>query len=133
MEWSGGQLGVRLRYEPKDPAALFKEFITAITEADAMRTAAVTAAAAKGAGEVPPKLTVWPESLMDFMTKRLSTLFTIRVYPLDPALLAKPEKLRARPQALPPSAIPIEGDPLGGLINGFSRCAWLPPISRRVM
>lgn len=34
MEWSGGQLGVRLRYEPKDLAALFKEYITAFTEAE---------------------------------------------------------------------------------------------------
>lgn len=117
MEWSGGQLGVRLRYEPKNLDALFKDFITAVTEADAMRIAAVAAATAKGAGEVPPKLTVWPESLMDFLTKRLSTHFTIRVYPLDPALLVTPEKLRALPQALPPSASPIEGDPLDGLIK----------------
>lgn len=117
MEWSGGQLGVRLRYEPKDLGALFKDFITAVTEAEAMRTAAVAAAAAKGAGQAPPKLTVWPESLLDFLTKRLSTHFTIRVYPLDPALLAAPEKLRALPQALPLLASPIEGDPLEGLIK----------------
>ena len=117
MEWSGGQLGVRLRYEPKDLGTLFKEFITAVTEAEAVRAAAMAAAVAKGAGGVPPKLTVWPESLMDFLTKRLGTQFTIRAYPLDPALLKKPEKLRALPQSLPASAIPIEGDPLGGLIK----------------
>ncbi len=117
MEWDGGLLGVRLRYEPKDLNTLFKEFIAAITDADTMRDAAVTAAAATSAGGDPPKLTVWPESLMDFLTKRLSTLFTIRAYPLDPALLAKPDKLRALPQALPASAVSIEGDPLSGLIK----------------
>ena len=40
MEWTGGRLGVRLRYEPKDLNALFKEFITAVTEANVMRAAA---------------------------------------------------------------------------------------------
>lgn len=118
MEWTGGRLGVRLRYEPKDLNALFKAFITAITEANAMRAAAATAAAAKGVGAAPAlTLTVWPESLVDFLTKRLSSMFTIRAYPLDPALLANPERLRALPQPLPQSALPIEGDPLSGLIK----------------
>lgn len=118
MEWTGGRLGVRLRYEPKDLNVLFKAFIAAITEANAMRAAAAAAAAAKGAGAAPAlKLTVWPESLVDFLTKRLSSMFTIRAYPLDPALLANPERLRALPQTLPKSALPIEGDPLSGLIK----------------
>lgn len=111
MEWTGGRLGVRLRYEPRDLNALFKEFIVAVTEANAMRAAA---AAAKGGSA---KLTVWPETLVDFLTRRLSLLFTIRAYPLDPALLASPEKLRALPQVLPVSALPIDGDPLSGLIK----------------
>lgn len=114
MEWIGGRLGVRLRYEPNDLNKLFKEFITAVTQANAMRTAAAEAAAAKGGGG---KLTVWPETLVDFLTKRLSSMFTIRAYPLDPALLVPPEKLRALPQVLPTSALPIDGDPLSGLIK----------------
>ncbi|MFW2355812.1 AAA family ATPase [Hydrogenophaga sp.] len=118
MEWTGGRLGVRLRYEPKDLNALFKEFITAITEANAMRAAAAAAAAAKAASAAPAlKLTVWPETLVDFLTKRLSSTFTIRAYPLDPALLVNPERLRALPQTLPTSAMPIEGDPLRDLIK----------------
>ena len=118
MEWTGGRLGVRLRYEPKDLNALFKEFITAATEAKAMREAAADAAVAKATGAAPPpKLTVWPETLVDFLTKRLSSMFTIRAFPLDPALLVTPEKLRALPQTLPASAMPIEGDPLSGLIK----------------
>lgn len=114
MEWTGGRLGVRLRYEPRDLNALYKEFITAVTEANAMRATAAAAAAAKGASA---KLTVWPETLVDFLTRRLSLLFTIRAYPLDPALLAPPGKLRALPQVLPASALPIDGDPLSGLIK----------------
>lgn len=114
MEWTGGRLGVRLRYEPKDVEALFKEFITSIIEANTMRAAAATASAAKGAAA---KLTVWPETLVDFLTRRLSSVFAIRAYPLDPALLASPEKLRTLPQILPSSALPIDGDPLKGLIK----------------
>lgn len=118
MEWTGGELGVRLRYEPKDLNSLFKEFITAVSQADVMRAAAAAAAATKGAGAASsPKLTVWPETLVDFCSKRLSSMFTIRAYPLDPALLSPPEKLRALPQVLSVSALPIEGDPLSGLVR----------------
>lgn len=112
MEWTGGRLGVRLRYEPKDVDALFKEFITSVIEANVMRAAAAAAKSAAG------KLTVWPETLVDFLSRRLSSMFAIRAYPLDPDLLAaSPEKLRALPQELPASALPIDGDPLGGLIK----------------
>lgn len=114
MEWTGGRLGARLRYEPKDLNELFKEFITAVTKANAMRAVAAAASAVKGAGA---KLTVWPETLVDFLTRRLNSMFTIRVYPLDPALLTSPGKLQALPQVLPASALPIDGDPLSGLIK----------------
>lgn len=118
LDWTGERLGVRLRYQPKDINALFKEFITAIREANDMRAAAAAAAAGKAAGATSaPKLTVWPESLVDFLAKRLRSMFTIRAYPLDPALIAMPERLRALPQTLPASALPIEGDPLSGLIK----------------
>lgn len=114
LEWTGGRLGVRLRYEPKDVDALFKEFIISVTEANAMRAAAAAAAASKGEAA---KLTVWPETLVDFLTRRLSSMFAIRAYPLDPDLLVSPEKLRALPQELPASALQIDGDPLCGLIK----------------
>ncbi|TYC60941.1 ATP-dependent endonuclease [Zoogloea oleivorans] len=120
MDWIGGQLGVRLRYEPKDLNSLFKDFIAAVSEADAMRAAALATAMAKHSDLDPaslPTLTIWPENLIDFLTRRLGTLFTIRVYPLDPSQLVPPQKLRALPQLLPAAAKAIEGDPLGGLIK----------------
>lgn len=120
MDWNGGLLGVRLRYEPKDLEALFKEFMTAMNEAEIMKAAALAVAATKNTGAdpaVPPKLTIWPENLVDFLSKRLNAMFTIRAYPLDPALLTTPEKLHARPQELPARSQPIGGDPLNGLIR----------------
>ncbi len=65
----------------------------------------------------PPKLTIWPENFVDFLSKRLSAHFTIRAYSLDPAELAEPDKFQARPQVLPAASLPIEGEPLKGLVR----------------
>jgi len=121
LDWEGGRLGVRLRYEPKDLGLLYKDFMGAVTDAEAMKAAAIAAVAAEHPDVVPqpdpPKLTVWPANLIDFLSKRLSAHFTIRAYTLDPALLVGPVKSQAQPQALPLASLPIEGDPLKGLIR----------------
>lgn len=121
LDWEGGRLGVRLRYEPKDLALLYKEFMGAVSDAETMRAAASGATAAENPDAdppaAPPKLTIWPENLVDFLSKRLSTHFTIRAYSLDPAQLALPEKSLAKPQVLLVSSRSIEGDPLSGLIR----------------
>ncbi|WP_372922078.1 AAA family ATPase [Roseovarius sp.] len=120
LDWDGGRLGVRLRYEPKDLDLLFKDFMGAVSDAEALKAAAIAAATEHPDAdppEGPPKLTIWPESLVDFLSKRLSTHFTIRAYSLDPAKLAAPDKSQARPQALPAASLQIEGDSLNGLIR----------------
>lgn len=121
LDWEGGRLGVRLRYEPKDLDLLYKAFVDAVGDAEAMKAAAIGAAAAEHPDADPPpdppKLTIWPENLVDFLSKRLSTHFTIRAYSLDPSKLAAPGKSQARTQALPAASLPIEGDPLNGLIR----------------
>ncbi|WP_455153790.1 ATP-dependent nuclease [Brucella anthropi] len=117
----GDELGVRLRYEPKDLALLYKEYMGAVSDAETMRAAAIAAAAAENPDAhpptSPPKLTIWPESLIDFLSKRLSTHFTIRAYSLDPDQLVAPAKSLARPQVLPGGSRQIDGDPLSGLIR----------------
>lgn len=120
LDWEGGQLGVRLRYEPKDLDLLYKDFMGAVSDAEAIKEAAIAATAEHPDADPPqatPKLTIWPENLVDFLSKRLSAHFTIRAYSLDPAKLAAPNKSLARPQVLPPASLPIEGDPLSGLIR----------------
>src|SRR3546814_2925081 len=86
-----------------------------------MRAAAIAATAAEypdaAPPATPPKLTVWPENLVDFLSKRLSTHFTIRAYSLDPGQLVAPTKSQARPQILAVGSRPIDGDPLSGLIR----------------
>jgi predicted ATP-dependent endonuclease of OLD family len=121
LDWEGGRLGVRLRYEPKNLDLLYKDFVGAVRDAEAMKAAAIVAAAAEHPDADPPpnppKLTIWPGNLVDFLSKRLSTHFTIRAFSLDPAKLTVPDKSQARPQALPATSLPIEGDPLSGLIR----------------
>lgn len=121
LDWEGGSLGVRLRYEPKDLKLLYKDFMGALSDAEAMRAAAIAAAAAEHPDAdpppAPPKLTIWPESLVDFLGKRLSTYFKVQAYSLDPAKLVEPEKSEAKPQVLPPTSLPIGSDVLAGLIR----------------
>lgn len=120
LDWEGGRLGVRLRYEPKDLDLLYKDFMGAVSDAEAIKAAAIAAAAEHPDSDPPldpPKLTIWPENLVDFLSKRLSAHFTIRAYSLDPAKLAAPGKSQAQPQVLPVASLPIEGAPLNGLIR----------------
>lgn len=121
LDWDGGRLGVRLRFEPKDLSLLFKDFMGAMSDAEAMKTAAIAAVATENPDAEPqpdpPKLTVWPTSLVDFLSKKLSTHFTIRTYSLNPAHLAAPTNSQAQPQTMPPTSLPIEGDPLSELIR----------------
>ncbi|GAA0571280.1 ATP-dependent endonuclease [Caenispirillum bisanense] len=121
LDWEGGKLGVRLRYEPKDLDLLYKDFLGAVADAEAMKAAAIAAVALQHPDAdpppEPPKLTIWPSNLIDFLSKRLATHFTVRAYSLDPARLALPAKSQARPQMLPATSLPIDGDPLSSLIR----------------
>lgn len=122
LDWDGGDLGVRVRYQPRDLSALFKDFITAMNEADALRAIALAehTKAQAGATTDPlpaPKLTLWPSTLVDFLSRHLSRYFELRAYTLDPAQLADPVQHYARPQQLSLASLPIDGDPLKGLIR----------------
>lgn len=119
LDWDGGVLGVRLRYEPKDLQELYKEFLAVSDDAQALKLAAETARREQAEdgkpGEPPPKLTIWPTSLIDFLGRRLSQHFAVRAYSLDPTVIL--EESQEGPQTLADDALPIEGDPLAGLIR----------------
>lgn len=117
LDWAGGNLGVRLRYEPKDLNLLYKDFMGALADAEAMRAAAAAEQPDADPPPTPQKLTIWPETLVDFLGRRLSTHFTIQAYSLDPAKLVEPAKSQARPQDLPPTSLPLAADVLSGLIR----------------
>lgn len=119
LDWDGGRLGVRLRYEPKDLDLLYKEFMAAVKDSEAMAAAAAEAAEQQEseATEESRALTIWPQNLVDFLGKKLPNHFTIRAYPLDPGALAPLENSQACPQDLPATSQPLEGDPFAGLIR----------------
>lgn len=118
LDWTGGMLGVRMRLEPEDMEALYREYRTAIRK---VRTLHEAAANAKPAGEgeagSSKKLTLWPVSLTDFLSRKLSQHLVMRAYLLDPAKLATPKEGQAQLQSLAGDALPLKGDPLQGLIR----------------
>ena len=111
LGWQGGLLGVRLRFEPKKVEELYKDFVTAI---GAVRTT-------KAASATPdkPALTVklWPQTMIEFLDRRLGHHFVVRGYVLDPTKCVLPENGMAKPQALPDQAVPLDGDPFKDLIR----------------
>lgn len=116
LDWDGGLLGVRMRLEPKDAEKLQKEYVTAHAQALALQEAGATLAAEQSKPAADFQVAIWPQNLVEFLQRRLTSLFTIRAYVLDPAACVDPEHGVAKPQALNGSE-PIEGDPFRGLIR----------------
>lgn len=113
LDWKGGLLGVRLRYEPEDSVKLQQEFLAVRTKS-AETLAAVAAAGANG-----NKITValWPQSLVDFLDRRMSRHFKIRAYLLDPTKVVEPINGQANLQLIPVTVEPLDSNPLDGLIQ----------------
>lgn len=98
LDWKGGLLGVRLRFEPKNMDELIQEFITLYNKSN------------KLSQEKGKDFKLWPKTFWDFCERKLNTHFTLRTYLLDP------EK-RNEKQELAENNIPIDGDVLKGLIK----------------
>jgi len=132
LDWEGGHLGVRLRLEAKDAEGLQREYLKARAAITELLTQPLAAGAvvtgSEGAAEVvvetgsvpsaAPAYTfsLWPQSMMDFLGRRLRGLFTVRAYLLDPTALTAPQGGLAVPQVLSPDSDPLDGDPFKGLI-----------------
>ncbi|WP_239709059.1 AAA family ATPase [Luteibacter sp. 9133] len=110
--WTSGLVGMRFRLEPKDIIALYNEF-----RAERQRVHSLEAEAAKDDDKTA--LTLWPKSLTDFLTRKLGTHFDVRWYRLDPAKLVLPHPVtrEAMLQPLVPSAVPMQANPLTGLVR----------------
>lgn len=110
LEWKGGLLGVRLRFEPDDAVALQSEYLAA-----RIRVAKTLAAATADGSTITVNL--WPQSLIDYLDRKMGKHFKVRAYLLDSAKRADPVDGVAVPQALSPENEPIDGNPLEGLIQ----------------
>lgn len=113
LDWAGGRLGIRLRFEPKDPEALWKTFLAAVESIEKLKAQTATG------GEPAPVPPLWPKNLAAFLDNRqqLKSNFEVRAYALDPDKVLEPEKGIARLQALAPDTEPIDAVSLKGLIR----------------
>jgi len=98
LDWKGGLLGIRLRFEPKDIDELIKEFITLYNKSN------------KLSQEKGKDFKLWPKTFWDFCERKLNAHFTIKTYLLDP------DKYDEQ-QELSDNNIALEGDVLKGLIK----------------
>ena len=112
LGWSGGRLGVRLRFEPSDLTDLFTQFVSA--EKAAREAVAATEITAEHASQA---VKLWPQSLPEFLERRLRNHFKLRSYLLDPAHLVDPVVGQAAPQSLPLESEPLDTEPFKGLLR----------------
>jgi len=119
FSWPGGMVGMRFRLEPEDLPTLYtdyrKERTRVATLLQEIRNQAEQ-------GQVRPSLQLWPQSLHDYLNRRLIKSFKVRWYRLNPDRLSPPcaESRTATLQALADTAVPLERNPLLNRI-GFMR------------
>lgn len=102
LDWTGGNLGVRLTFEPKKVEDLYKAYKSAYE-------------AAKNTSESRENgnpLKLWPQTMRDFLDKELHKHFAINAYILDPSKCTD-----KNPQKLPENSEPIAGEPFNGLFK----------------
>lgn len=98
LDWKGGLLGVRLRFEPKDMDELIKDFITLYNKSN------------KLSQEKGKDFKLWPKTFWDFCERKLTNHFTIKTYLLDPDKYEEKQELLG-------NNISLDGDVLKGLIK----------------
>lgn len=111
--WRGGLVGMRFLLEPDDMNALYTDY-----RKERARVAGLEEALGR---ENPPDspLKLWPQNLHDYLNRRLGEKFKVRWYRLDPHQLQRPDSSSrmAQMQQLSATALPLESNPLGGLIR----------------
>ncbi|MFZ7094712.1 AAA family ATPase [Luteimonas dalianensis] len=112
LDWDGSSIGVRLRFEPKKLDDFKRDYLAARKTAKE-----VMAVATADAEEETDPFSLWPKSMIEFLSRRLRAAFEIKAYLLDPAKLIDPADGEAKPQALPENSEPLADDPFKGLIR----------------
>ncbi|MDO8065440.1 AAA family ATPase [Janthinobacterium sp. SUN206] len=114
--WRGGHVGMRFRLEPDDMPKLFADY-----RKERARVLLLQEEIQKQApkDEMPQTLPLWPQSLHDYLNRRLGKTFKVRWYRLDPNQLKAPNPITrtANRQSLAATADPLERNPLLNLIQ----------------
>ncbi len=111
LDWDGGLLGVRMRFEPKNIEELHKEFSAKYKASHSAKEAARS----KSQNEI--NLDLWPKNIWDFLEERLNTFFEVKSYILDPGKLEDTVDGVAKSQALPENSVPLEKAAFKGLVR----------------
>lgn len=98
LDWEGGLLGIRLAFQPKNIEILIEEYIISRVKVNKLNTDSKT------------KVELWPKDFWQFCERKLNSLFEIKTYILDPNKFDVDQELSEY-------NIPIEGNPLNGLIK----------------
>ncbi|NOY84916.1 MAG: AAA family ATPase [Nitrospirae bacterium] len=110
LDWEPKQkLGVRLLFGPKDIEKLYKEFREAYQSARYIEASASL--------KNKSNLSLWPESMRDFLDKELHRHCGVKAYILDPNKSKESKDGIANPQPLPTDSEPISKEPFEGLIK----------------
>jgi hypothetical protein len=109
LDWTPDELlGVRLVLAPKKMEQLYKDFRGAYKSARNAESASLK--------EESP-LSLWPNSMRDFLDRELHKHFEVKSYILDPAQCQDPEKGIAKPQSLPADSDQLKQEPFDGLFK----------------
>ena len=114
--WQGGRVGMRFRLEPKDMPELYTDYRKERMRVKKLQQEILDQTKPD---QAPPILPLWPQSLHDYLNRRLGTACAVRRYRLDPAQLQDPDPYtrHANQQPLAASAIALERNPLDNLIR----------------
>lgn len=116
FSWRGGRVGMRFRLEPEEMPKLFADY-----RKERARVVLLQEEIRKQAPkeEASLSLPLWPQSLHDYLNRRLGKTFTVRWYRLDPNQLQAPNPITrtANRQPLAATADPLERNPLINLIR----------------
>lgn len=101
LDWPGGLLGVRLRFEPNDLTELCKEYKSTFDNSKAIVNSDKTAKS---------DFKLWPKDMWDFLDKKINSFFSVKTYILNPDLKDSIQKLTV-------TNTPIQADAFIGLIK----------------
>ncbi len=109
LDWkSADLLGVRLVLAPRSMEQLYNAF----------KSSYKSARGAESASSITESsLSLWPNSMRDFLDRELHRHFEVQSYILDPTRSQDPENGVAKPQSLPTDSDPLKKEPFDGLFK----------------
>lgn len=98
LDWKGGILGLRLRYEPKDMDELIKDYSSSYKKSNQLLK------------DKKKEFKLWPKHFWDFCERKINTYFSLKTYLLDPDKYGTIQELTE-------SNMSLDTDVLKGLIR----------------